>query len=143
MTIGRLSIRIVHAGAWLALLARPQAAELPGARIDAFFERHCYSCHDQTEQKGGLDLEALTRNPSDPESLRRWVRVFDRVAEAEMPPKKKPRPAADELKDFLATLRGPLVENDRAQREVVHRRLNRAEYENTVRDLFQVRAEVA
>src|SRR6185436_9152362 len=45
--------------------------------------------------------------------------------------------------DFLAALRGALSTADRKQREVVYRRLNRNEYENTVRDLFLVRAEVA
>lgn len=119
------------------------AAGIPDASVEAFFDRHCYSCHDETEKKGGLNLETLSRDPADPESLRRWVRVFDRVAEGEMPPKKKTRPAATELDALLAALRGPLMEKDRAQREVVHRRLNRAEYENTVRELFHVPAEVA
>src|SRR6185503_7775214 len=119
------------------------ATELPGPKVDAFFDRHCYACHDQTEKKGGLNLETLERNPTDPETLRRWVRVFDRVETGEMPPKKKPRPADAELATFLTALRDPLIASDRAQREVVHRRLNRSEYENTVRDLFKVRAEVA
>src|SRR6185369_12437293 len=44
---------------------------------------------------------------------------------------------------FLGSLGPSLAAADRAQREVVYRRLNRSEYENTVRDLFGVRAEVA
>ena len=119
------------------------ASELPTEKLDSFFDQHCYSCHDQTEKKGGLNLEELSRNPTDPETLRRWVRIFDRVQEGEMPPKKKPRPAAEDANRFLAALRDPLIASDRSQREVVHRRLNRSEYENTVRDLFKVRAEVA
>lgn len=119
------------------------AAPLPVQKLNPFFENHCVECHDETAKKGGLDLESLSRDPTDAESLRRWVRVFDRVQSGEMPPKKKPRPDVAALSAFLTALEGPLVTADRAQREVVHRRLNRTEYENTVRDLFLVRAEVA
>src|ERR1041384_2631084 len=119
------------------------AAPLPAAKLNPFFEQHCVECHDGTVKKGGLDLESLSREPADAETLRRWVRAFDRVEAGEMPPKKKARPEAEALSAFLTELQAPLAAADRAQREVEHRRLNRTEYENTVRDLFQVRAEVA
>ncbi len=109
----------------------------------AFLGNYCLECHDAETKKGGLDLGSLGGDLSDAEALRRWVRVFDRVEAAEMPPRKKARPEADAMKAFLSSLGGTLAAADRAQREVVHRRLNRTEYENTVRDLFRVRAEVA
>src|SRR5262245_63044262 len=52
-------------------------------------------------------------------------------------------PSAPSRQAFLALAGPPLAAADRAQREVVYRRLNRTEYENTIRDLFGVRAEVA
>ncbi len=127
----------------LACAGEAFAATLPTEKLNPFFENHCIECHDETTKKGGLDLDALSRNPADAETLRRWVRVFDRVESGEMPPKKKERPEAKALTAFLAALEGPLASADRAQRSVARRRLNRAEYENTVRDLFLVRAEVA
>jgi hypothetical protein len=109
----------------------------------AFVERHCFECHADSTKEGGLDLAALSRDLTDAETLRRWVRVFDRVEAGEMPPKEVKRPDSEAQKAFLASLGDTLAAADRGQREVVHRRLNRVEYENTVRDLFRVRAEVA
>ena len=118
------------------------AAEF-GAQERAFFERHCSDCHDATAKEGGLDLAALSQDLGDAETLRRWVRVYDRIAGGEMPPKDAPQPDAAAKRAFLASVGPPLASADRAQREVVYRRLNRIEYENTIRDLFRVRAEVA
>src|SRR5436190_1318406 len=101
----------------------------------AFLERHCFDCHADTAKEGGLDLGGLSRDLADAETLRRWVRVFDRVEAGEMPPKDVKRPDSGAKKAFLASLGETLVAADRAQRDVVHRRLNRVEYENTVRDL--------
>lgn len=59
-----------------------------------------------------------------------------------MPPPSKPRPAADELRDvssLIATRLAAAMGEQRArQGRVVLRRLNRGEYENTVRDLLLV-----
>src|SRR5262245_50247098 len=135
----------VVAGSIAALIigvAGAAAAEFD-ARTQAFFTQHCSDCHDAAAKEGGLDLAALSRDLSDTETLRRWVRVYDRIADGEMPPKSAPQPEAAAKKAILASLKPGVVAADRAEREVVYRRLNRTEYENTIRDLFQVRAEVA
>jgi hypothetical protein len=119
------------------------AADEFGAVQRAFFEKHCSDCHDATAKEGGLDLADLGRDLSDAETLRRWVRIYDRLSEGEMPPKSVPQPDTAARQAFLDSLRPLLAAADRAQREVVYRRLNRIEYENTICDLFQVRAEVA
>ena len=49
-----------------------------------------------TRTKGGLDLTALKPDFADAENFARWVKVHDRIESGEMPPKKKPRPPADE-----------------------------------------------
>jgi hypothetical protein len=110
------------------------AEPLPAAKLNPFIEDHCLDCHDGSMTKGGVDLGSLSRDPADAETRRLWVRVFDRVTAGEMPPKKKARPEAEDVAAFLAALEGPLITTDRARGEV---------YENTVRDLFRVRAEVA
>ncbi|MEM7145633.1 MAG: DUF1592 domain-containing protein, partial [Verrucomicrobiota bacterium] len=106
--------------------------------LDPFFNNHCYDCHDDVVAKGDLDLFNLSTDLSDAETLRRWVRVFDRVKKGEMPPKDKARPEAAAKGEFLAFLESPLVAGHQSQREVVLRRLNRAEYENTINDLFGI-----
>ncbi|MEM7700258.1 MAG: DUF1587 domain-containing protein, partial [Verrucomicrobiota bacterium] len=106
--------------------------------LDAFFDRHCYDCHDDLVAEAGLDLFALSTDLSDPETLRQWVRIYDRVKNGEMPPEEEPRPEAEETHTFLADLSPSLFAGHRSQREVVLRRLNRAEYENTINDLFGI-----
>src|SRR5438067_13816144 len=100
------------------------AAEF-GAQELAFFDRHCSDCHDATAKEGGLDLAALSRDLNDAETLRRWVRLYDRLADGEMPPKDAPQPDPTAKQSFLAALRPSLTATDRAKREVVYSRTNR------------------
>jgi len=108
----------------------------------AFLENHCYDCHGEGMKKGGLAIDALGRDLSDAETMRRWVLIHDRVAAGEMPPKKKAQPAAAVQRKFLSNVSTWLADAHRRQREVVLRRLNRVEYENTVRDLLGVDVEL-
>lgn len=127
----------------LLLCLAPSLANAALPAIQPFLTRHCADCHDSEEHKGGLDLAALSTDADDAAGHKAWVRVFDRVLAGEMPPKKKPRPAADETRAFLTTLGGDLVAKHAAQKGTVLRRLNRREYENTVSDLMGVRLHVA
>jgi hypothetical protein len=114
-------------------------AELP-AKIAPFLDSHCVKCHDKDEKKGGLDLEALGFDLKNPQVFAAWVKVHDRTAEHEMPPKKKPQPKAQEADAFLKNLADTLTtaESERTAREgrSIWRRLNRYEYENSLRDLL-------
>jgi hypothetical protein len=105
-----------------------------------FLEKHCLRCHDAVSAKGGLDLSALKFDPADPTVFAKWVTVHDRVRDGEMPPKDAKRPREADTGAFLAGLSGKLADAD-TQRAAgsgrsVWRRLNRYEYENTVRDLL-------
>ncbi len=51
-------------------------------------------CHDTETKKGGLDLSSLKFDPASPANFEEWVKVYDKVKADEMPPPKKPRPAA-------------------------------------------------
>src|SRR5262249_18929686 len=68
------------------------------------------------------------------------VKVHDRIQSGEMPPKKHARPPAEDVKAVVARLHQSLVQADRArldaQGRTPVRRLTRAEYENTLRDLL-------
>ncbi len=103
-----------------------------------FLHAHCMDCHTDADAAGGLDLAELSTNLADAEIMRRWVQVHDRVSAGEMPPEDQPRPAEAQKSAALATLSAALTKADRARSDVVLRRLNRNEYENTVRDLFDV-----
>ncbi len=110
--------------------------------LATFLEQHCYDCHDEDIQKGGLDLAGLSFDLSDSSRFSKWERIFDRVREGEMPPKKKPRPEASEKGAFLAGLRKKLMDADASQKSqfgrVRVRRLTRVEYEHTLHDLLGI-----
>lgn len=113
------------------------------APLRPFFDNHCAECHDDVTAKGGLDLFALGTDLSDDAIAAKWERIFDRVAQGEMPPKDEPRPAAAERNSFSNSLGKSLMEAHAAKKGTVLRRLNRREYENTINDLFGTHVRVA
>jgi len=110
--------------------------------LDAFLKQHCSSCHADGAREGGFDLDKISRNLSDPDVLNKWVRLYDRVIHGEMPPKDEERPPATASMSFLNSLSSALLKADAARNHQRIRRLNRVEYENTVRDLFQIRVDL-
>lgn len=129
---------MTYRAAILGLLLLPLGAD--GA-LPLFLEKHCVECHDADTKKGGLDMTVLKSDPQDPKSFAAWVKIHDRTANGEMPPKKKARPAAAEQAAYLGELSARLLREDAAriaaQGRSVERRMNRFEYENAVRDLLQ------
>ena len=107
-----------------------------------FFKAHCVECHDADTKKGNLDLTALKPNFADAENFARWVKVHDRIESGEMPPKKKARPPAKDTAVVVKGLRESLLAAEQAKLAGTGRtglrRLTRAEYENTLRDLFDM-----
>ena len=126
-------------GFFLAAMLPVAAAELPLAQAQ-FLEKNCLECHDADVKKGGLDLTSLQFDPANSTNFTKWVLVHDRVANGEMPPKKKARPDAADLEAFTKSLSTSLVaaeERKIAQEgRATRRRLNRYEYENALRDLL-------
>jgi len=127
-----------HALVLACCIAGPDALAVPAA----FLEKHCYDCHDAETKKGDLDLTTLKPEFANAESFARWVKVHDRIRSGEMPPKKKARPPAEDIKTMTAWLNETLLTADRArlagESRTGVRRLTRGEYENTVRDLFDM-----
>lgn len=117
------------------------ATEIPEP-IDAFLEAHCYDCHDDSVQKGGLNLLDLGFDLSDPHVFESWVHVVDRAKAGEMPPKKKARPEKDQLASLLDTLQPQLYKTSakqvKANGRVHSRRLTRREYEHTLHDMLGI-----
>ena len=109
--------------------------------VAPFLEKHCVECHDADTKKGGLDLTALGADLTKSKTFEAWVKIYDRTANGEMPPKKKARPDAAQAKGYLGGLSASLTtfELTRAQTQgrAVERRMNRFEYENAVRELLQ------
>ncbi len=116
--------------------------ELAAQPPNALFQKHCFECHDTDSKQGGLDLSTLKLDLSNADNFARWVKIFERIESGEMPPKKQPRPPVADRDAVLKWLKASLIqaEQDAFQGEprTGVRRLTRAEYENTVRDLFDM-----
>jgi hypothetical protein len=126
----------------LAGAAAPDDAGLFKRHATGFFEQHCVDCHDGGTAKGGVNLEKADAAMAGKDQTDLWARIYDRVAKGEMPPPKKAQPAPAERQQFLTAAYPRLIAADRARREVTQRRLNRTEYENTVRDLLAIDIEL-
>jgi len=127
----------------VALLAVAAPVSAFAARAPVFFEKHCFDCHDAESRKGNLDLTSLKTDFADVDTFRRWVKIYDRIRTGEMPPKKvTDRPTAGELEGVTCWLLAILTQADKARLDAEGRtgirRLTRAEYENTIRDLFDM-----
>jgi hypothetical protein len=124
------------------------AADDAGA-IARFVKSSCMGCHDGPAAEAGLDMEPLLAalgrpQPFDSDAMSRWERAFERVERGEMPPADAEQPAADSRRGFLAALAADLAVRSRAAQiadgRTALRRLNRVEYENTLRDLLEMPA---
>ena len=123
----------------LSLTCVGQEAKSP--RVAPFIDNYCSDCHDDESRKGNLDLTALPFSPENENNRATWVKVYDYVTRGEMPPKKKARPHPKDLNEFTSSLTKSITafETDETKRlgRATRRRLNRIEYQNTLRDLLQ------
>lgn len=117
------------------------AAKTFDIQVRPFLERHCVACHGAEKPKGDLRLDQLKPSFADATSRERWQLLLKRITAGEMPPKSKPRPPEQAVRAVAEWISGEVKTAEagrRAQGRTVLRRLNRTEYENTVRDLLGV-----
>jgi hypothetical protein len=134
----------------LALLAGRPALALPtptapkpafARDVAPVVQRYCLSCHSGAKPKGGLSLERFKDEAAAEKDREVWEKVADTLRAGDMPPAGKPRPAAAEMDGLLGWLDTFLQADCGGPRDpgrVTIRRLNRAEYNNTIRDLVGI-----
>lgn len=127
----------------LRVSAEDAAADLSKRFADdglAFVSKHCAACHGATEPKADLNL-SLDRD--DAAIIKRrsiWESALEMVANGQMPPPEKPRPDQAEIDKFVSVVNDLFEYSDLHAKpdpgRVTVRRLNRTEYNNTIRDLM-------
>lgn len=135
----------------LAVMASPVAAQSPEPpveiaspqQIDDYLKNYCVACHGPQQQKGDLRLDGLSRDFTQGRAASVWVEVMDRLNLGEMPPEDaKQQPTAAESARITRWVAAKVAEAESQANStggrVVMRRLNRAEYTNTIRDLLGV-----
>ncbi len=128
--------------AFAVLCQTTLAADDGPADLSSFLLKHCAGCHQGDAAQGMLDLRQPGVILDDPVELPTWIHIHDRVARGEMPPKEEPRPDATALQPFLEQLAQRITRVERQQQPSLLRRLNRVEYEHTVRDLFGIQVDL-
>ena len=83
---------------------------------------------------------------SDNRTGRRWQKVLASLNSGEMPPEKKKQPTNDEKANFLDDLAATMVDARKVLSDsggkITMRRLNRREYQNTIREALGVEVDV-
>jgi mono/diheme cytochrome c family protein len=123
-----------------------RATTAPGALDDpagVFLAKHCTECHGAEKKKGKIRLDTLAADFSTDAARKPWLAVKEQITSGAMPPEKaKTRPSQAEIDALLHWIDGKISAVETARRakqgRAVLRRLNRVEYENTVRDLLNI-----
>ncbi|MCI0681074.1 MAG: DUF1592 domain-containing protein [Gemmataceae bacterium] len=143
--LGPGSIRSSQPGRIQAQAGKSSPLKIYQDQIRPFVERHCLECHAGDKPKGDLRLDRLAPDFADAAHRERWQTILKRITAGEMPPKSKPRPPAPAVRAVADWITGEVKTAEaarRAQGRTVLRRLNRIEYENTIRDLLGVDIEL-
>ena len=129
------------------LAATPQVPSQSYAKdIRPLLEKYCWDCHDKESRKGDLALDGYADEASLWAGRKTWNSVQFHLENWIMPPPKKDQPTESEramLTKYLDTLLNPYDPNKPDPGRVTIRRLNRVEYNNTVRDLLGVESHPA
>jgi mono/diheme cytochrome c family protein len=129
---------------WFALLPHQQAQTAASFEktIQPFVTENCTYCHNSKKPAGGLNMEALLTADTLNAKRESWDHILQKIQTGEMPPKGAPKPDPAEVKKVIAFLESEFTRLDKLVKpdpgRVTARRLNRAEYNNTVRDLLGV-----
>ncbi|HEY1946442.1 MAG TPA: DUF1587 domain-containing protein, partial [Bryobacteraceae bacterium] len=110
--------------------------------VQPFLQKNCSLCHNAKVSSGGLNMQMLTEFDSVTQKREMWELILNRLSAGEMPPKGMPRPPENDVKSVTGWLQTEFDRQDRLLKpeagHVTAHRLNRAEYNNTIRDLLGV-----
>ncbi len=117
----------------------------PSALLDdlkPFLTRYCADCHGPDDAAGSLNLAAHRRPTTDPGDREIWEHVLKRIGSREMPPEDEAQPTKAERDSAMSRIAAELEKFDceasRRPGRVMIQRLNRVEYNNTIRDLLGI-----
>lgn len=114
--------------------------------LKKFIESHCLDCHGKAVKKGGLALDELLAADID-RNMEAWEKVVRKLTARQMPPRGARRPSERDYDAAVAWLESELDEaaakSPNPGRTETFRRLNRTEYQNSIRDLLGLEVDVA
>ncbi len=129
--------------------ARAEPLDLTGfeRQVLPLVKQHCFKCHNAEEAEGEVDLARFATAEELLAERKLWHKVVKQLKAGAMPPDGEPRPDRAQQNAVTQWLGQALVHVDRSRPvdpgRVTVRRLNRTEYNNTIRDLFGVSMKLA
>jgi hypothetical protein len=114
----------------------------------AFLDAHCLECHDRDVKEGGLDLSAFTDETAVMKDRATWRAVYEKIESHQMPPpKQNDLPTEAERREIMAWIMDIASRLDPAlgapdPGKPALRRLTRLEYNNAIRDLFELKMDI-
>lgn len=109
-------------------------------------EEFCYDCHADGVDKGELLLDKYSEYSAIIGDRKMWDHVSESLSTHVMPPENKDQPTLEQRKLVLDWIENEVFWVDPTKPDPGHvtlRRLNRTEYNNTIRDVFRVDARPA
>jgi hypothetical protein len=124
--------------------AQPEAPpDAFNQNVGALVQQNCTVCHNEQLKTGGLVLTKYHDTGSLLRDRDVWERVIARLRAGEMPPKGLPRPKPEQIAAATDWIEAQFSEADKNGKpdpgHLTAHRLNRIEYNNTVRDLLAVK----
>jgi hypothetical protein len=129
--------------------AKDQAQPKESPKLDftkdvvPFLQKYCTGCHGGAKPKGGLDLSKYKDEAGAAQHKHIWDKVVHNLRSGEMPPSGKLRPPLDQIEKITAWMDTTLLAFDCSKQRdpgrITFRRLNKNEYNNTIRDLLGVK----
>ena len=121
------------------------AAASPGFdKIQPFLTKHCVKCHETgKDPQAGVALNRFKELPFVQKERKTWEKVLGQLRAHAMPPEDQPKPPSEDVMAFATWIETELERFDctgpRDPGRVTIRRLNKAEYNNTIRDLLGIK----
>ncbi len=104
-----------------------------------FLAQHCVSCHSGEEPEAGVGFDRYTTSANVQTDYDLWEKVVRLLKEKQMPPADEIQPTSEETVAAIESIQTELAGFDCAAQkhpgQVTLRRLNKPEYNNTIRDL--------
>lgn len=106
-------------------------------KIKPLLEQYCFDCHADGSDKGDFTFDKFTDYPALRADMKFWDHVRQQVVTHVMPPEKKDKPSLEQRDAIIAWIDDSVFWFDPAKPDpgrVTYRRLNRTEYNNSIRD---------
>lgn len=108
-------------------------------QANRILNQYCVDCHDGDVSKGDLNIDNLKVHQADQQSQKQWLKIREHIDRYMMPPNDKKQPSHIDRNIVVDWIERDIFKHDPKKPypgEIKLRRLNREEYNNTIRDLL-------